>query len=74
MSQTLPTELDTFVYRGLLLPGDEDDPLVFLQELAESTVRGEVSDAQALALCNMVGLGPGDHAAAVARARARGVN
>lgn len=69
MSQTLPAELDTFVYRGLLLPGDEDDPLVFLQELAESTVRGEVTEQQALALCSMVGIGGADHAAAVARAR-----
>jgi hypothetical protein len=56
MSQTLPTELDTLVYRGLLLPAEEDDPLEFLRELAECTARGEVTEAQAAALCDMLGV------------------
>ncbi len=69
MSQTLPTELDALIYRGLMLPADDDDPWVFLLELAKCTVRREVTDAQAHALCEMVGLSPADHAAAVERVR-----
>lgn len=70
--QSLPTELDSLVARGLMLPGDDDDPWEFLLELAECTVRGEVTEAQAVVLCGLMGLTHADHAAAVARAR--GVN
>jgi hypothetical protein len=69
MSLNLPRELDTLIFRGLLLPGDDEDSWLFLLDLAESTVRGEVSPEQARALCDMLGLSHGDHAAAVERAR-----
>ena len=70
MSQTLPTELDTLIARGLLLPGDEDDRWQFLLELAEHTTRGEVTHAQAAALSDMLGLGHADLEAAIDRAQA----
>jgi hypothetical protein len=70
MSQLLPAELDTLVYRGLLLPSEEDDPHAFLRDLAECTARGEVTLGQAWALCHLLGLGAGDLEAETKRARA----
>lgn len=69
MSQSLPTELDTLIYRGLLLPGAEDDPRAFAGELAEYAARGEITLQQAAALCDIVGLGSADLAVAYERAR-----
>lgn len=70
MSQTLPTELDALLFRGQLVRGGEWEAWDFLLELAEFTVRGEVSPAQAAALCDMLGLSHEEHAAAILRARA----
>lgn len=72
MSQSLPTELDALIFRGCCLRGQETEAWQFLLELAEYTVRGEVTEAQAAALCDMLGLSQDEHAIAVERAR--GVN
>lgn len=68
MSQTLPAELDALFYQGTLVRGGEREAWEFLLELAEYTVRGEVSYAQAAALCDMLGISHDEHDAAIRRA------
>jgi hypothetical protein len=70
MSQTLPTELDALLFRGELVRGGDYEQWQFMLELAEYTVRGDVSPAQASALCDMLGLSHDEHEAAVRRAQA----
>lgn len=72
MSQSLSAPLDSLLFKGQLAAVGDVNRWQFLLELAEYTVRGEVSESQAAALCDMLGLGAADHAAAVERAR--GVN
>jgi hypothetical protein len=69
MSQTLPTELDGLLYRAHVARGDTDETWAFLLELAEYTARGEVTETQARAFCDMVGISHAEHAATVKRAR-----
>lgn len=68
MSQSLPVELDALIWRGSCLRGDAEESWEFLLELAES----QLSDAQASALCDLLGISDAERDAALQRAR--GVN
>lgn len=68
VSQALPLELDALIFRGNCTRGDADESWCFLLELAES----QLSDAQASALCDLLGISDAERDAA--RQRARGCN
>lgn len=68
MSQALPVELDALIFQGSVTRGDCDASFSFLLELAGS----QLSDAQASALCDLLGISDAERDAALQRAR--GVN
>lgn len=65
MGQSLPAELDALIFRGSCTRGDVCESWWFLLELAESPL----SEAQASALCDVLGISQAERDAALQRAR-----
>jgi hypothetical protein len=65
VSQTLPLVLDALIFRGNCARGEVSGSWEFLLELAESPL----SDEQASALCDVLGISDAERDAAVQRAR-----
>lgn len=65
VSQSLPIELDALIFRGCVTRGDAGESWEFLLDLAGS----QLSDDQASALCDLLGISDAERDAAVQRSR-----
>lgn len=66
----LPNALDALVHRGQAERTDVRESFEYVLEVAEYCALGYVTDAQARALCQMLGFGRGEFDAALASIRA----